>query len=446
MNKIKFLKRFLVTFLVLASLYGGGRIYVLFVDRIYHGMRAPYLQLAGPQSMMVRWQTDEEVQGRIRVGLDPSKLDRTMDEPTAQEEHRFTLDQLQPGQKYFYSVECCHKKLYRGETYWFVMPGMAEQGVKTRLWVLGDPGKGGKDQQAVRNAATDWMRENQRPEKPLADLIVTLGDNAYRSGANEQFQNNFFAPYQDLFKNIPILPGYGNHDSRRAVFFKLFDFPENGELGGPPSKTESWYSINYNDLHLISLNTMSRELRHGSTMIQWLEKDLAANDRQWIIATLHHPPYTDGSHSSDDKSDSNGRLIKTREILVPILEKGGVDLVLAGHSHGYERTSLINGHYGPSSTYSADKHLKGKVETGGVLFKPALISAPNSGTVYVVAGSSSKVDGGAYNHPAMSVSHKAMGSLVIDVSREQLGVTFISDQSQILDAFTIEKTVRVADQ
>lgn len=87
-------------------------------------------------------------------------------------------------------------------------------------------------------------------------------------------------------------------------------------------------------------------------MVSWLKKDLAQTKQQWLITFFHHPPYTKGSHDSDKKSDSGGRLIETRENILPVLERAGVDLVLSGHSHMYERSELINCHYGDSSTFN----------------------------------------------------------------------------------------------
>ena len=81
-------------------------------------------------------------------------------------------------------------------------------------------------------------------------------------------------------------------------------------------------------------------------MMTWLTNDLAANDKEWVIAFWHHPPYTKGSHDSD----TEGRLIDMRENALPILESYGVDLVLSGHSHSYERSHLLDGHYGTSDT------------------------------------------------------------------------------------------------
>ena len=74
-------------------------------------------------------------------------------------------------------------------------------------------------------------------------------------------------------------------------------------------------------------------------MATWLRSDLASTSQNWTIAFWHHPPYSKGSHDSDTEYE----LVGMREVFLPILEANGVDLVLTGHSHDYERTWLING-------------------------------------------------------------------------------------------------------
>src|SRR5206468_4202959 len=78
------------------------------------------------------------------------------------------------------------------------------------------------------------------------------------------------------------------------------------------------------------------------------QADLDDNTNEWIVAFWHSPPYTKGSHNSDVFTDSEGRLFWMREQVCPLLERNGVDLVLCGHSHCYERSYLMHGHYGTS--------------------------------------------------------------------------------------------------
>jgi hypothetical protein len=124
--------------------------------------------------------------------------------------------------------------------------------------------------------------------------------------------------------------------------------PAEGEAGGLASGTERYYSFDYANIHLVCLDAMTSDRSPAGPMLTWLEEDLAATDKAWIIAFWHHPPYTWGTHNSDFERE----LIDMRENAVPILERYGVDLVLCGHSHVYERSWLLNGHYGYSSSFS----------------------------------------------------------------------------------------------
>ena len=65
-------------------------------------------------------------------------------------------------------------------------------------------------------------------------------------------------------------------------------------------------------------------------MARWLKMDLERTRQDWIIAYFHHPPYTKGTHDSDKDSDSAGRMNDMRQTFLPVLEQGGVDLILTG--------------------------------------------------------------------------------------------------------------------
>src|SRR5437588_12434637 len=107
-----------------------------------------------------------------------------------------------------------------------------------------------------------------------------------------------------------------------------------------------------------------------------------------------------------------------RQNAVPILENFGVDLVLSGHSHAYERSFLIDGHYGLSTTFTAAMKKNGgsgQADGTGAYTKPAYSMSPHAGAVYVVAGTAAKLGGGTLNHPAMYTSQSVLGSLVLDI-------------------------------
>src|SRR5687767_14015961 len=110
-----------------------------------------------------------------------------------------------------------------------------------------------------------------------------------------------------------------------------------------------------------------------------------------MIAYWHHPPYSKGSHDSDNTNGHDPELVEMREQALPILEAHGVDLVLSGHSHSYERSYFLRGHYGHSTTFDPTMKLDngdGRSDGTGTYNKTARARGGNDGAVYVVAGSS----------------------------------------------------------
>lgn len=188
---------------------------------------------------------------------------------------------------------------------------------------------------------------------------------------------------------------------------------------------------------------MSSPRTNGSPMLLWLEADLAQNTRDWIIAFWHHPPYSKGSNDSDAAAKVEQFQMRTNAL--PLLESYGVDLVLGGHSHSYERSYLIDGHYGLSPTFSTNTMLRnggnGRTDGTGSYDKPTLGPAAHQGAVYVVAGSGARVNpaGATLNHPVMFRSLPNLGSVVLDFDANRLDVKFIRETGAIDDDFTMTK-------
>jgi len=146
-------------------------------------------------------------------------------------------------------------------------------------------------------------------------------------------------------------------------------------------------------------------------------------------------------HHLDD-SDIDPDLMQMRQYAVPLLESYGVDLVLSGHNHSYERSYLLDGHYGTSDTLLPSMIVDsgdGREDGHGAYEKP-LGFAPHRGAVYTVAGSSGQTDSGVLlNHPAMYLSLDVLGSLVLDINDGRLDAKFLSDTGVVQDYFTMKK-------
>jgi len=315
-----------------------------------------------------------------------------------------------------------------------------------RVWVVGDPGTRKPEQKRVRDAYYRFTGDRR------TDLWLMLGDNAYNAGTDAEYQGAIFQVYGELLKRSVLWPTLGNHDAGSAdsptqsgVYFDLFTLPTQGQAGGVMSGTEAYYSFDYANIHFICLDSSNSDRSTNGLMLRWLQADLRANRQDWCVAYCHHPPYTKGSHDSDKDKDSEGAMRDMRGKIVPVLEAGGVDLVLNGHSHAYERSYLLDGHYKYSSTLEDAKNIisptDGRGDGWGVYRKSTLGPAPHSGTIYVVAGSAGQVSGGALLHPAMYAGLNIHGSLVLDFNGPTLDVSFIDTNSAVRDYFTVEKGV-----
>ena len=441
---IRILKRAGLFILALLVLYAIGRPTQIWLDGFYTGVREPYLQMMSSNAVTLRWQSEKEFTGVVHYGTDANQLDKTQREKVIDEEHEIRLTNLKPATKYFYSVGDGVKETFKGKSFWFKTSPKINNKDSIRFWVTGDQGYPNIIQNEVRDAALSWSHKNPRNNKltnnSLFDFWITTGDNAYRSGSNEQFQAGFFEPYKAILRNTPVWPVYGNHDARRWVFFDIFTFPTKAESGGVASASEHYYSFDYGNIHFVMLDTQKGDFDEDGKMLSWLKEDLKQTKQQWLVAAFHHPPYTKGSHDSDNKRRSGGRLVDAREKVLPILEQAGVDIVLSGHSHMYERSELINCHYGYSDSFNKNmirqKSVKKKYNK-----KENNISA-SSGTIYAVIGSSSKVDSGSLNHPAMPNAFQEAGSMIFDVKKNKLNAYFVNKSGKVKDQFEITKGVK----
>jgi len=182
------------------------------------------------------------------------------------------------------------------------------------------------------------------------------------------------------------------------------------------------------------LNSHDASRSPTGAMATWLKSDLLATDAEWLIVSFHHPPYTDGTHV-----DTETQQKEMRQNILPILEQGGVDLVLAGHSHIYERSHLVEGIYGtPVNTAGHLLDTGGGSPDGGGYRKPAGL-LPRAGTVYVVAGHGGASLGGGAKHPVMYFSEKAHGSVLVDVDGDRLELTNLRSTGAVSDRFVLVK-------
>ena len=439
-------------------------------------LRGPYQQKKTKNSINIRWRTADSTNATVYYGTSLNNLNLSVTDTTSLSDHDLELKNLQPFTKYYYKIESGGNTLSGPDTaHWFrtaPVPGTVQP---IRVWAVGDFGKGNQGQKDTRDAYLNYSKDKE------TDVWLWLGDNAYTDGTDQNYQDHVFEhnyAFGEIFKFMHFYPCPGNHDynsvcgipcqqdpnTHKGPYYDIITVPSNGEAGGKPSSLENYYSYDYGNVHFISLNSELGSptaafdwigaYTNGATtspMLQWLKDDLAQNTQPWVIAYWHQPPYTKGSHDSDLFYELYMKAM--RQNIGPILEQYGVDLVVNGHSHAYERSFLLKGHTGLSSTFNPQQHLvngtSGNEDIGEAYIKYTDGPTPNVGTVYVVTGNGgSDVDAskaGFYNgkaHPAMFYfdgGTNVCGSLVLDIDGNKLNGKYLSSTGAVKDKFTIVK-------
>ncbi len=425
---------------VLVIAAAGWYSMVWFQSRVV-GERPVYLQLAAPDAMTLRWGTEQAAADTLFYGLVADKLDQRLSESSTTVSHKLRLKGLQADTRYYYRIQHQGQWLQpRAE--WFVTSPVSGSARAARIWVMGDPGKS-RERPQVIDAGLAWLKGHAQGRAAYADVLLTTGDNAYASATNAEYLREFFLPYAKVLKNIPLWAVYGNHDARRWAFYKLFDQPLNGESGGLASHSKHYFSFNYGQAHFILLDNHHFDLSPETAMTDWLVRDIKQTRQKWVIVLFHHPPYTGGTHDSDNEKDSHGRMKRTRENLLPVLEKAGVDLVIAGHSHVYERSHLLRCHYGLSKSFSDGMIVdKGVVKAGIREYKKlASFDSGKTGTMYMVLGSSGEGNQRGTEHPALPFASAKAGSVVLDIDGVALTSRYITANGRVEDIFRITKSV-----
>lgn len=404
--------------------------------------RGPYLQRGYKDSAVVRFRTDTAIVPTVKVGTTAGSESLSFSTPDAAAgtELAVPLSGLQPSTKYYYKVMSGSTVLAGGDTSHYFVTSPNDGDEPFNVWALGDSGisatlGSGEHPQQAR------VRDSFLNVTPLQDIafLTHLGDIAYYEGTDTQYQRGFFDIYPTILRALTTWPTQGNHDYSANAYYNIFSVPQLAQAGGIPSNSNRYYSWDFGNAHFISLNSERTSSR--TAMDTWLRSDLSANTKTWTIVIFHHPPYTKGSHDSDNVSDSGGKMQYMRESVLPILEQYGVDLVMSGHSHSYERSFPLNGHYGNSSTFSTSHKVSsasGRDEQAYT--KSSLTPQANSGTVYLVAGSGGMLDASVpLNHPAMFTSQATLGSVLLAFNANELTVKFITDTATTDDYFTIRK-------
>jgi acid phosphatase type 7 len=364
--------------------------------------RQPYLQRVGPDTATIAFRLDGSCVPSVQYGTLGS-TEQSAQSADAGHNHAIVLTGLRPGTEYTYLVESCGARTHPVRFSTAPVPGT--RGV--HFTAVGDFGMNNANQRAVANAML-----GREPE-----LFLMLGDNAYSSGTEAEFQNNLFVPMAPLLSRVPSFAAPGNHEYVTQQAQPYFD---NLYLPTSPSGGEHYYSFDWGHVHFVSLDSScalgmaSADRCSLAAQKKWLEQDLASSDAPWKVVFLHYPPWSSGEHGSSPL---------THREFTPLFEKHGVDLVLTGHDHHYERSYPMKGKaVGPSGERNPTYLVVGG---GGAALRPFKTGKPSWTAVR---------------------NDRDHGYLDVKVEEGTLTAQALTPSGQVIDSFTLTKNLPPAPE
>jgi acid phosphatase type 7 len=361
--------------------------------------RGPYLQSLLGTSVVVMWSTGAPSTGKVRWKA-PDGASGEASEPAPVAEHRVSISGLVPGASYRYAVMDGATAI--SEEFAFrTAPPPGEGPVK--IAVAGDTGSGDIHEADVA-AVIEGMH---------ADLFVHTGDFDYLYDVDRAV----FDPYGTTLPRTCFYPSMGNDHDPNQDWPTLFTLPFDA-----PREVGIYYSFDWGPVHFTAIDTQIG-LDEGSPQRTWIEADLtAARERRvpWLVLFFHRPPYTVGRYSSGTLL---AKTLEIRAAIEPVVERFGVDLVLNGHDHNYQRTYPVK--QGAAVASDQEPHY-----------------ASPGGCIYVVTGGGGRTlysESATSDHGVNRIYSKTFHAVELVISSLRIDARAIADSGTVIDSFSIEK-------
>jgi hypothetical protein len=366
-------------------------------------LKGPYLQAPGADTMTIMWESEANRPGIVRYGL-KGRLDQASPSQAPRELigvstrsvtntvpgvrtnisqvyitnvvylHEITLTNLRPNSTYTYAAEMNDRRAPSKKFKTFgPSPG------RVRFIAYGDTRTNPKMHAAI---AAHFRRHSP-------DFILHTGDLVAAGTRYDLWSREFFGPLSGVIDQIPLLPAIGNHEQDGTNYLRYVHLPGN----------ERWYSYDVGPVHLVALDFRSE--KEAEEQFAFARKDLMTAAAPWKVVFLHYPVFNIGGHGTG----------WGHAAYLPLFHEAKVDLVMAGHSHIYERFRPIAGAAG------ADTWPITHITTGGG-------GAPLYAT---------------YTHPALAAFATTNHFVLIEATPTRLRGRAITTNEAVIDRFELTK-------
>jgi len=297
-----------------------------------HFTQPPYLNTPSLTSMELSFEFDRAATSTIEVGLTEADLKVVSTQMSPARLHGARLMDLSPDTPYFYRVSG------RDEAGNMISSGLLSfrtapsPGRPFTFVAIGDT----EARAHVNNAVSQQIW----PERP--NLMLIAGDLTDGGSAERRFEwtHEYFRGMGPLFGRVPVVAAIGNGEQELKWFRHYHRQPE----------PENYFSLVYGDVEFFVLDSYLKYREKSDPGFRarqraWLEQALSKSNAKWKIALHHHDTRTsdEDDYGNSWRGTSQHGDSEVQTDFVPLFERFGVDLVLFGHLHSYERSWPLRG-------------------------------------------------------------------------------------------------------
>ena len=317
-------------------------------------VHGPYSGAPSVDSVTISWRSSAPLSARVEYDRLPDYessgtllglLEITPSESDAPETMHAILGNLDPDTEYVYRIVL---ETAEGE---FVTP--------LGRFVTQPPS--GEIVEFVILSDTQWQWEGENRLERIGDAIamdetpfdfVLHAGDIVESPASPNW-DHWFAAFDDMLLKAPFIPVLGNHEKNHRSYYDNFVLPP-----GAGKHEERWWALHWGDVVVVGLDTNVRQAADIMEQQEWARLHLSGPEPHKFVM-FHHPVFSsDAFHGSGYSYDV---------IYHPIFVETGVDIVINGHAHNYERiqrdgvTYLIVGGGGAVPRELADSLVEGSI-------------------------------------------------------------------------------------
>jgi len=334
--------------------------------------KGPYLQAPGSNTMTIMWESPVNLPAKVYYGTDSfqeltlkggkrcqSSLG-TLLSSTNYYIYQATLKGLQPNTTYSYYVQIDDAK--SGVKRFHTFPAKTD---KVGFIVYGDTRSNPDIHKKIANHFKSFSPE----------FILHTGDLVSKGSRYQVWDREFFTPMSNVIDEIPLFPILGNHEEKSDNYFNYFILPDN----------KNYYAFESGPVFILALDYHYQ--KSSDAQYKFAQQALESSKAPWKIVMVHVPMFNLGGHFSG----------WGHKYYLPLFHKTGVDLVIAGHSHIYERFYPIAPKNNPSSSITHITTGGGGAPLATSLSHPSLAAHARTNHFLYIEATSSNLTGRCFN-------------------------------------------------